>query len=73
MTLAAPAATDIAAHAAAHGHDDATPSLGALLLVLALIAAWVGATVVWGFDGFIGAADVAVALAFAYILTLTRQ
>lgn len=58
---------------AALDHDDTETSL--LLPVLALIAAlagWIAATLVWGFSGFISGADVAVLLAFAFILRATR-
>ena len=41
-------------------------------IVLGLIAAWVAATVLKGFDGFVAGADVAVLLAFAAILRATR-
>jgi len=41
-------------------------------IVLGLIAAWVAATVLKGFDGFIAGADVTVLLAFAAILRATR-
>lgn len=47
--------------------------LGPTLALVAFLAAWAGATAVWGFDGFIGGADAAVFLMFVIIFRLTRQ
>jgi hypothetical protein len=44
-----------------------------VLALVTFLAAWAGATAVWGFNGFIGGADAAVLLVFAVILRLTRQ
>lgn len=68
MTLAA----DTAAHHVT-AEQKTTSLLMPALVVLALLLAWVGATAVWGWNGFIGGADAAVALAFVVILRLTRQ
>ena len=43
------------------------------LVLPALLLAWIGATAVWGFNGFIGGADAAVLLVFAIVLRLTRE
>lgn len=53
--------------------DEHTPlPIVPALIVMALIAAWVLATVVWGFSGYIVGADISVLLVFGYILSLTK-
>lgn len=60
----------------AQGHSadaEAKFPVGLALIAAAVIAVWAIATAVWGFNGFIGVADIVVLLTFAIILSATRQ